>query len=100
MIDYKFILTRYLLDGIIMLRNKKQIREVMIFLINVKKLKAIFVEKGKTQKDIARMLNISDNTMTNKLKKGILNSNEIYKLIDYLDIDNPVEIFFAEEVTQ
>ncbi len=72
----------------------------MIFLINVKKLKAIFVEKGKTQKDIARMLNISDNTMTNKLKKGILNSNEIYKLIDYLDIDNPVEIFFAEEVTQ
>lgn len=72
----------------------------MIFLINVKKLKAIFVEKGKTQKDIARMLNISDNTMTNKLKKGILNSDEIYKLIDYLDIDNPVEIFFAEEVTQ
>lgn len=72
----------------------------MIFLINVKKLKAIFVERGKTQKDIARMLNISDNTMTNKLKKGILNSDEIYKLIDYLDIDNPVEIFFAEEVTQ
>lgn len=69
-------------------------------MINVKKLKAIFVEKGKTQKDIARMLNISDNTMTNKLKKGILNSDEIYKLIDYLDIDNPVEIFFAEEVTQ
>lgn len=72
----------------------------MIFLINVKKLKAIFVEKGKTQKDIAEMLNISDNTMTNKLKKGILNSDEIYKLIDYLDIENPVEIFFAEEVTQ
>lgn len=72
----------------------------MIFLINVKKLKAVFVEKGKTQKDIAEMLNISDNTMTNKLKKGILNSDEIYKLIDYLDIENPVEIFFAEEVTQ
>lgn len=72
----------------------------MIFLINVKKLKAIFVEKGKTQKDIAEMLNISDNTMTNKLKKGILNSDEIYKLIDYLDIENPVEIFFAEKVTQ
>lgn len=72
----------------------------MIFLINVKKLKAIFVEKGKTQKDIAEMLNISDNTMTNKLKKGILNSDEIYKLIDYLDIENPVEIFFAEEVTR
>lgn len=72
----------------------------MIFLINVKKLKAIFVEKGKTQKDIAEMLNISDNTMTNKLKKGILNSDEIYKLIDYLDIKNPVEIFFAEEVTR
>lgn len=70
----------------------------MIFLINVKKLKAIFVEKGKTQKDIAEMLNISDNTMTNKLKKGILNSDEIYKLIDYLDIENPVEIFLLKKL--
>lgn len=69
-------------------------------MINVNKLKAIFVENGKTQKDVAELLDISSNTMSTKLKKGVLNSDEIYKLIDYFDIKNPVEIFFVENVTQ
>lgn len=69
-------------------------------MINVNKLKAIFVENGKTQKDVAELLDISSNTMSTKLKKGVLNSDEIYKLIDYFDIKNPVEIFFVEKVTQ
>lgn len=69
-------------------------------MINVNKLKAVFVENGKTQSNVAEMLGISDNTMTSKLKRGIFNSDEIYKLIDYLDIQNPVEIFFADNVTQ
>ena len=69
-------------------------------MINVNKLKAIFVENGKTQKDVAELLDISSNTMSTKLKKGVLNSDEIYKLIDYFDIKNPVEIFFVENVTR
>lgn len=69
-------------------------------MINVNKLKAVFVENGKTQSNVAEMLGISDNTMTSKLKRGIFNSDEIYKLIDYLDIQNPVEIFFADNVTR
>ena len=69
-------------------------------LINVNKLKAIFVENGKSQRDVAKLLDISDNTMSAKLKRGILNSDEIYKLIDYFKINNPVEIFFTDDVTQ
>lgn len=69
-------------------------------MINVNKLKAIFVEHGKTQGEVAKMLDISENTMSLKLKKGVLNSDEIYKLIEEFKIDNPVEIFFAEKVTQ
>lgn len=68
-------------------------------MINTNKLRAIFVENGKTQKDVARMLGISDNTMTSKLKRGVFNSNEIYKLIEYFDIKNPVEIFFTDNVS-
>ena len=49
---------------------------------------------------MAKLLDISDNTMSAKLKRGILNSDEIYKLIDYFKITNPVEIFFADDVTQ
>lgn len=69
-------------------------------MINVNKLKAIFVENGKSQRDVAKLLDISDNTMSAKLKRGILNSDEIYKLIDYFKINNPVEIFFTDDVTQ
>lgn len=68
-------------------------------MINVNKLKAIFVENGKNQKDVAKMLGISENTMSIKLKKGILNSDEIFKLIDIFEIKNPTDIFFANDVT-
>lgn len=68
-------------------------------MINVNKLKAIFVENGKNQKDVAKMLGISENTMSIKLKKGILNSDEIFKLIDIFEIKNPTDIFFASDVT-
>lgn len=65
-------------------------------MINVNKLKAIFVENGKNQKDVAKMLGISENTMSIKLKKGILNSDEIFKLIDIFEIKNPTDIFFCQ----
>ncbi|MFR3737131.1 helix-turn-helix domain-containing protein [Anaerococcus obesiensis] len=68
-------------------------------MINVNKLKAIFVENGKNQKDVAKMLGISENTMSIKLKKGILNSDEIFKLIDIFEIKNPTDIFFVNDVT-
>lgn len=68
-------------------------------MINVNKLKAIFVENGKNQKDVAKMLGISENTMSIKLKKGIFNSDEIFKLIDMFEIKNPTDIFFASDVT-
>lgn len=65
-------------------------------MINVNKLKAIFVENGKTQGDVAKMLGISENTMSLKMKKGVLNSDEMYKLIEFFDIKNPSDIFFAK----
>lgn len=68
-------------------------------MINVNKLKAIFVENGKNQKDVAKMLGISENTMSIKLKKGIFNSDEIFKLIDIFEIKNPTDIFFVKNVT-
>jgi len=64
-------------------------------LIQINKLKALFVEKNITQQEIAKELGITETTMTRKMKKGVFDSDEMYKMIEILEIENPSEIFFA-----
>lgn len=66
-------------------------------MIKVDELKGKFTTKGYSQKDIAKMLGISPKTMYLKMKKGVFGSDEIEIMIDKLDIENPMEIFFAQE---
>ena len=77
--------------------NKKIGSEVWT-LIQVNKLKALFVEKNLTQQNVASYLGITEVTMSRKMQKGVFDSEEIYKMIRLLDIKNPAEIFFAEKV--
>ena len=63
-------------------------------MINVNALKAEWVKNGMTQEEVARIINVSPKTFSLKLKKGILKSDEIEKLIVELKITNPMEIFF------
>lgn len=67
-------------------------------LILVNELKGIIVTRGETQASVARKLGITETTMTRKLQKGVFDSDEIYEMIKFLKIENPEEIFFAEEV--
>ena len=67
-------------------------------MIQVNKLKALFVEKNLTQQNVANYLGITETTMSRKMQKGVFDSEEIYKMIRLLDIKNPTEIFFAEKV--
>lgn len=64
-------------------------------MIQINKLKALFVEKNITQQEIAKELGITETTMSRKMKKGIFDSDEMYKMIEILEIENPSEIFFA-----
>ncbi|WP_276789834.1 hypothetical protein [Veillonella magna] len=68
-------------------------------MIAVNKLKALIVEKGYTQIEVAKKLGINDRSFRNRLKKGVLNSNEILILIEILGIEDPVPIFFTNEVS-
>ena len=61
-------------------------------------LKGIITEKGLSQRKVAKELGISEKTFYAKMKKGILNSNEIEGLITLLDIQEPQAIFFAPKV--
>ena len=64
-------------------------------MIKTNELKGIIVREGKTQQDVANMLGITPKTFYDKMKKGVFGSDEIQIMIDELNIDNPVEIFFA-----
>jgi ACT domain-containing protein len=54
-------------------------------------------ERGKTIADMCRMLGISRSAFYRK-RKGIseFTQNEIRKIVMYLELDSPVEIFFAQ----
>ena len=68
-------------------------------MVNVKKLRGKMAEKGRTGIDMARVIKKTPKTFYEKMKKGVFDSDEITAIVDDLDIENPIEIFFAEEVT-
>lgn len=68
-------------------------------MLNVNLLRAEWVKKGLNQGQVAEMLGICDKTFGMKLKKGVLNSDQIEKLIAELEIADPMPIFFAKEVS-
>lgn len=68
-------------------------------MINVDELKGCWVSKRYTQEKIAEYLGISPKTLHLRLKKGVLGSDDIEKLIKLLDIKDPMRVFFAQDVT-
>lgn len=64
-------------------------------MILVNKLRGIIVAQGETQASVAKELGITETTMSRKLQKGVFDSDEIYKMIKFLKIKDPEEIFFC-----
>lgn len=62
------------------------------------KIKALMVEHNLTGKEVAKRMGLSDKTLYRKLNSGIFNTVEMNKLVEILDIDDPVKIFFASKV--
>lgn len=68
-------------------------------MINTAELRGVIAKNGKTQSDVAKMLNITPKTFYMRMQKGVFGSDEIQTMIDELNIENPMEIFFAKQVT-
>lgn len=68
-------------------------------MIDTNALKGIIVAKGKSQKDVAEYLGMTPKTYYSKMNKGVFGSDEIEGMIDFLEINNPSDIFFAKKVT-
>jgi predicted transcriptional regulator len=63
-------------------------------------LRGKFAEKGYSQSQIAKMLGITPKTFYDKMKRGVFRSDEMQKMVDFVGIQNPIEIFFAQEHTR
>ena len=68
-------------------------------MVDTNALRGIIAAKGKTQQDVAYAIGIVPKTFYNKMKKGVFGSDEMESMIELLDIENPIDIFFAKEVT-
>lgn len=68
-------------------------------MVDTNALRAAWVKRGLTQTEVAKKLHISSRTMTQKMKCGVFGSDEIEKLMQILDIENLVAIFFAHTAT-
>lgn len=68
-------------------------------MVDTNELRGIIAKNGKTQSDVAKMLNITPKTFYMRMKSGVFGSDEIQIMIDELHIDNPMQIFFAKKVT-
>ena len=69
-------------------------------MVNTNKLRGLMAEKGRSGKDMANVIKKTPKTFYEKMKKGVFDSDEIQAIVEDLNIENPLEIFFADEVTQ
>ena len=66
-------------------------------MIKTNELKGEIAKNGLSQSDVAKMIGVTPKTYYEKMNKGVFGSDEIQIMIDELNIENPLEIFFANE---
>ena len=69
-------------------------------MINIDKLNGKIAENRLTREKLAKAMGISTRGLSLKLKKGVFSNVEIEKLVKILKIDNPIEIFFDDFMSQ
>jgi len=69
-------------------------------MIDIGKLRGTIVEKGFSQRRVAKELGITEKTFYNKMKKGVFSSAEIDAMICLLDMREPMKVFFTNHVSQ
>lgn len=66
-------------------------------MVDTAELRGIIAKNNKSQTDVAKMLGMTPKTFYERMKKRVFGSDEIQIMIKELNIDNPVDIFFAKE---
>ena len=69
-------------------------------MIRIDLLNGEIARAGFNKASLARKIGITPKTFYNKEKRGIFGSDEIVKIVDACNIQDPVRIFFPEFVAQ
>lgn len=69
-------------------------------MIATDKLRGVIAERGFSQRLVAQHLGMTQQTFYRKMKKGVFDSDEMMEMVRFLNIENPLDIFFAEAGTQ
>ena len=65
-------------------------------MVDTNALKGIIAMNNLSQTDVAKMLDITPKTFYLRMQKRVFGSDEIQIMIDKLNIENPMAIFFAK----
>ena len=65
--------------------------------MNVNKLRGIIVEQGLTQERVAEAIGITPKTFYAKMKKGVFGTDEVMRMVELLNIEDPASIFLARK---
>lgn len=68
-------------------------------MFNKREFEAQLARKGVKKYEVAAELKMSYGNLYRKIETGHFTREEIGKLIKFLAIENPMEIFFADELT-
>lgn len=68
-------------------------------MIDVNKLRGKMAERGRSGQAMAKVIGKTPKTFYTKMKAGVFDSDEIEAMVRDLEIENPMEIFFADKVT-
>lgn len=66
-------------------------------MIKINELKGIIACRNTSQNKVAEAIGMNPKTFYKKMNRGIFGSDEIEKMIEFLKIENPMEIFFFKE---
>lgn len=68
-------------------------------MIRTDELRYLIAKRGISQMEVAKHIGIAPKTFYEKMRKGVFLSNEIEKMIELLNITDPVAVFFAQNGT-
>ena len=66
-------------------------------MIKTNDLRAIIVKNNLSQKDVAKAIGVTPKTFYLKMERGGFGSDDIEKMINLLNIEEPSNIFFAKQ---
>ena len=66
-------------------------------MIDTKELKGIMAKEGVSGTKLALRIGMTPKTFYGKMKKGVFGSDEIEKMVDILNISDPMRVFFAQK---